>query len=348
MTRRDQATAPMMSARQASALVLALAYAILQGCGGGGSVRGTDGLPPLPDPNRVVTLPPSDPEVVAHRGGAAYAPENTLVAFENAARLGADFIEMDVHLSADGKLVVIHDDDLTRTTNCTLRVSESRADEVVGCDAAYWWQPGVAITSRAAQSTPLRGFGITVPLLVDVLAWNAALGSSAPSLSIEIKAIEGKPSMESAAASAVVADARNAGVTQKTVIQSFRPEILNQVKSAEPTIKTALVVGPGGYTSCLLGVQYAIAHKHDFIYVQSTTADLTANCVAYAHENGKKILVWIVDRARELQQARALSADQVLTNFPACIFDELERPYEMPYYTPLITQTSNLLKCAVN
>ena len=77
--------------------------------------------------------------VVAHRGASAYAPENTLSAFRRAVELGADFMELDVRLSADGELVVIHDDTVDRTTNGTGLVSDFSIEElkelvVEGCE----------------------------------------------------------------------------------------------------------------------------------------------------------------------------------------------------------------------
>ncbi|MBW3659978.1 MAG: glycerophosphodiester phosphodiesterase, partial [Actinobacteria bacterium] len=69
----------------------------------------------------VVSATPTEDGVVvsAHRGGAAYAPENTMVAFRNAVRLGVDQLEADTQLTADGRLVLIHDDTVDRTTDCS-------------------------------------------------------------------------------------------------------------------------------------------------------------------------------------------------------------------------------------
>src|SRR3546814_1235503 len=70
---------------------------------------------------------PGTPLISAHRGGAAYAPENTMTAFANAARLGVDELEMDTQLTADGELVVIHDDTLDRPTNCSGSVGDRKS-----------------------------------------------------------------------------------------------------------------------------------------------------------------------------------------------------------------------------
>lgn len=80
----------------------------------------------------------SRPAVIAHRGASASAPENTLAAFELAVELGADRIEFDVHLSADGQPVIIHDDTVDRTTDGRGRVRDLTLDQLRRLDAGAW------------------------------------------------------------------------------------------------------------------------------------------------------------------------------------------------------------------
>src|SRR5262252_4414077 len=101
------------------------------------------------------------PAVFAHRGGAALAPENTLAAFDRGLALGADGLELDVHLSRDGEVVVVHDGTLDRTTDLTGPVSARSADELARADAGYRFRRGDAF--------PFRGQGIGVPTLATVL-----------------------------------------------------------------------------------------------------------------------------------------------------------------------------------
>src|SRR5260221_43314 len=93
--------------------------------------------------------------VSAHRGASGYAPENTLAAFRLANELGADMVEFDVHLTADERLVLIHDDTLDRTTTGTGYVRDHTWDEIAGLDAGAWYAPEFQ--------------GERVPLLDDVL-----------------------------------------------------------------------------------------------------------------------------------------------------------------------------------
>ena len=101
--------------------------------------------------------PLNQPLIIGHRGAAGYAPENTMVAFERGLALRADAIELDVNLSRDGELMVIHDPTLDRTTNGKGLVVEHTAAEILELDAGSWFDPSFS-SSR-------------VPLLRDVLRW---------------------------------------------------------------------------------------------------------------------------------------------------------------------------------
>lgn len=101
--------------------------------------------------------------IVGHRGNAAHAPENTIESFRQAVELGVDVLEMDVHLSGDGHVVVIHDSTLDRTTDGSGRVDRLTLNEIQRADA------GARFTRDRGVSFPYRGQGITAPTLDAVL-----------------------------------------------------------------------------------------------------------------------------------------------------------------------------------
>jgi glycerophosphoryl diester phosphodiesterase len=101
---------------------------------------------------------------VGHRGNAAHAPENTLESFRQAVALGVDALELDVRLSGDGHVVVIHDPTVDRTTDGTGRVSRSSLDSLRRVDA------GARFTPDGGQSFPYRRRGITIPTFAEVLS----------------------------------------------------------------------------------------------------------------------------------------------------------------------------------
>ncbi|WP_419857748.1 glycerophosphodiester phosphodiesterase [Candidatus Palauibacter irciniicola] len=107
--------------------------------------------------------PGSPLRVIGHRGAAAFAPENTLPSFEHAVRVGADAVELDLHRSADGRLMVIHDPSLPRTTDGTGDVEALTRDELRAFDAGY------RFTTDHGKTFPFRGTGVGIPTLEAVL-----------------------------------------------------------------------------------------------------------------------------------------------------------------------------------
>lgn len=110
-----------------------------------------------------VLLDPSARLVIAHRGNSAHAPENTIESFAQAVSLGADALELDVRLSADGVAVVIHDATVDRTTDSQGAVSAMTLAELRALDAGARW------TRDGGRSFPYRGRAIRIPMLEEVL-----------------------------------------------------------------------------------------------------------------------------------------------------------------------------------
>jgi glycerophosphoryl diester phosphodiesterase len=114
---------------------------------------------------------------ISHRGGAALYPENTMYAFERAMKAhGTDMLELDVHASSDGEIVVAHDPTLERCTDGSGPLSGLKWDQLSRLDAAFHFTP------VGQQGTPLRGKGIRLPLLKEVLAATPGLR-----LNVEVK-----------------------------------------------------------------------------------------------------------------------------------------------------------------
>jgi glycerophosphoryl diester phosphodiesterase len=101
--------------------------------------------------------------VIAHQGGDGLYPSNTLYAFAESAKMGVDVLELDIHASKDGHLVIIHDETLERTTNGTGLVRDKTLIELQTLDAGYNWSP-----QRKGESFPYRAKGITIPTLKEV------------------------------------------------------------------------------------------------------------------------------------------------------------------------------------
>ncbi len=115
--------------------------------------------------------PPTDyyngsptPLVIAHQGGDGVWPGDTMLAFENAVQIGSDVLEMDAHITKDGRIVLMHDEEVDRTTDGTGLIEEMTLEELKQLDAAYDW------SNDDGATFPYRGQGIQVPTLDEVFA----------------------------------------------------------------------------------------------------------------------------------------------------------------------------------
>jgi glycerophosphoryl diester phosphodiesterase len=157
-----------------------------------------------------------------HRGAASVAPENTLAGVYRAIELGVDYVELDVHLARDGELVVIHDEDLGRTTDGTGRVGDRTADELRALDAGRWFGPDFA--------------GEPVPRLADVLDALAATSAGERPVGAVLEA-KGR-----ATGGPLARALARAPLHDRLAICSFDAEELRAARAAETTIPTMLIV----------------------------------------------------------------------------------------------------------
>jgi glycerophosphoryl diester phosphodiesterase len=300
--------------------LLSLALAACACLAGGGSSFGATGASAQTAPHVIVS---------AHRGGSAYAPENTMVAFRNAVRLGVDQLETDTQLTKDGKLVLIHDDSLDRTTSCHGAVIDHTYAQIRRCDAGFWFHPGHGPTDPVpTERHPLRGAGVRVPLAKTLFDYVRSLGRGAPQISIEIKDIPGEANFDptaQAAASKLVALIHRSGL-RDALVQSFWPPALDAVKRLDPSIHTQLL----SETTVTYAIAYAVARHHDVVAPDSGSPDLTPTTVEAAHAAGKLVIVWTPDSRAEQAKMLDDGVDGVISNWPACTLDLLHRTHPTP------------------
>ena len=253
------------------------------------------------------------PVVYAHRGGAGIAPENTMAAFRKTQRLFGTrgvWLELDVQLTSDGVLVVMHDDSLDRTTNCTGKVIERTAAEVTACDASLgfpgWRRPE------------------PVPTLSDVLIEGRRRGWR---LSIEIKNIPGEANFDPAgttvAGALVDLVARTGFPTSRLVVQSFWPASLEAVERSAPAIPTALLTTsqlpgapPGAGFTVGSNAVFATARGYEIVSPDDGSVDLGVDSVRAAQALGREVVVWTVDDPSRMVQVAAFGVDGIITNRP--------------------------------
>lgn len=266
------------------------------------------------------------PFVSAHRGGAAYAPENTMEAFRNAARMGVDDLETDSTLTRDGKLVLIHDATLDRTSNCAGPVNAKTYAELLECDAGFWYTPGQSTTSPSSQGPfPYRSKGIQIPLAEELFAFAKSLGQFGPTVTIEIENIPGEAGYELAcpkAARTLVSLIQKGGIKDKTIVQSFDPSCLITVRALDSSIQTLNL----NFASATIAVTSSAAAGFTYASPAFNLPDLNSSTVNLAKQLNVKLNPYTVDTRVDLLKMIELGVDGVITNYPACILAIQKRP----------------------
>ena len=242
--------------------------------------------------------------VVAHRGESAVAsaPENTLAAIRRGIALGVDLIELDVQRTQDGKLVILHDRSLARTTDAE-RVFPRRAPwnvrdltyaEVLTLDAGSWKDPAFT--------------GERVPTLAEAIR---TLRTSRSGLLLELKAPELYPGIE-AEIVAQLAEfrgyVRSAVAADRLAVHSFDAGSMRRVRALAPTIPAGLLGTPE------LADLPELSTWVNEIHPNHRSVDTAY--VAQVHRLGMACVVWTVDTVPDLNRALDLGVDGVITNRP--------------------------------
>ncbi len=243
---------------------------------------------------------------IGHRGAAGEAPENTLAAFDLARRQGADGIEFDVHLSADGVPVAIHDARLERTTSGSGRVGRQTAGALRRLDAGSWFNQRFPARARA------RYAGLKIPLLVEVLAWVRQRKCLAY---LEIK--QGRLALYPRIEERVLEEIERSGARPYVTAISFHRPTLRRLRQLDSRIPLGI-----DFTRPLLAIRRARALRATSVLPHWAFA--SRRFVARAHQAGLRVLVWDADQPQEIRRALADGVDGVVTRYPA-LFAELRR-----------------------
>jgi glycerophosphoryl diester phosphodiesterase len=244
----------------------------------------------------------SRPLVFAHRGGALLAPENTMAAIDNGMALGADGLEIDTHLSADGIPVVIHDPTLDRTTDRTGPVSALTAAELARVDAGFQFS--------IDGGHPFRGQGIGVPRLDDVLARH-------PSARIIIEMKGGEPEL----ARAVAASVKKAGAIDRTCVSSFQQSSVDTIRAEHPEIATSASVREARWTLHRSWVRWPWVSAQPYFAFQVPEFTRRMRVVSPAfvrqvHKQGQVMQVWVVNERADIRRLLDWGVDGIISDRP--------------------------------
>jgi glycerophosphoryl diester phosphodiesterase len=240
------------------------------------------------------------PAIIAHRGASGSAPENTLSAFKKALEIGVDYVELDIHLSKDGEIMVIHDPTLERTTNGTGAVQDKTLAELQQLDAGSWY-------GDAFKNEPL-------PTLRQVLE----LVNGRAKVLIEIK---GPPK-----------EGLYAGIEQKTLdlikefnayswceMQSFHPEVVENWLAIDSQVTVyQLIVG------AMAGISYddqvrwgnGSGSGARVAGINPSKKFARAKYIKKLHKAGYVCFVWTVNETEDMQTLMRKGVDGIITNYP--------------------------------
>ena len=214
--------------------------------------------------------------IIAHRGASGYEPENTLRSVKKALELGADMVEVDVHVSRDGCMVVIHDARLERTTNGKGYVKDMTLKELKKLDA---------------------GLGERIPTLEEVIQ----LVRGKAQLVVEMKV----PGTEER-----VQEIEENGLENEALITSFYHPVIRRVKELNPNVQAGVIIA----SRPVKPVQPAIDANANALFPKYTFVD--QQMVLVAHKNNLAVYPWTMDTLSEIKPLIEMGVDGIVTNKP--------------------------------
>jgi len=252
-----------------------------------------------------------DVQIIAHRGAAGAAPENTMAAFRQAVADETDWVELDVQESADGEIVVIHDSDFMKLSGVNLKVWEATMEQVAGIDIGSWFAPEFA-AERA-------------PLLADVLAEFRGQAK----FIVELKYYGHDQQLEQRVINLIEA----AGMQSDIMLMSLEYAGIQKVRSLRPDWKVGLLSARA--------VGRLTQLDADFLAVNLALAKPTL--LQAAHAAGKELYVWTVNDALAMSQMMSLGVDGIITDEPRLAREVLAARAELGSVERLLLQMAPVL-----
>lgn len=241
--------------------------------------------------------------VIAHRGFSGEAPENTLAAFQKAIEVGSDMLELDIHLTKDHEVVVIHDGTLERTTNGQGKVADLMLKELQRLDAGFRFSPQFS--------------GERIPTLREVLE----LAQGRILVNIEIKNPSQGQYPIGEIADRALQEVNKAKMLDQVIFSSFNPLALERIQAMQPRACVALL------------------YQKDWNFLQEVTGGkswsvlnlrknfLTQGKIANIHQQGMKVNVYTVDVEEEMEQFIRWGIDGIITNQSARLIKILQKKF---------------------
>jgi len=242
--------------------------------------------------------------VIAHRGGMGLSPENTLYAFKRAEELGVDVIELDIHGTRDGEIVIMHDNTIDRTTDGSGKVVNFTLTELKGFDAGFKWTPDNGI------SFPYRRKGLKMPTLSEVFS---EIRNTA--MIIEIK--QSEPSLIDPLCQLI----RKHSLEHNVIVASFSTHALMEFRRVCPEVATSatkteairffilnLFYLGGFYRPSAVALQVPV-------YLEGIKV-VTKRFVNTAQKHNMEVHVWTVNEVDEMRRMINMGVNAIVTDYP--------------------------------
>jgi glycerophosphoryl diester phosphodiesterase len=242
------------------------------------------------------------PRIFGHRGAAGLAPENTLVSFERAVRDGAGILELDVHATRDGVVVVLHDDTLERTTDGTGTVRQLDFADLRRYDAGFRFE--------VEGTHPFRGRDVRVPSLLEVV-------EAFPTVPLNIEIKQAEPAIEAA----VVELLARRGALDRVLLAAEDDRVMHRIRRCAPDVPTSAAYGEARdfFERCFTDrlSDYTPVARALQIPPRASDVELVATeTVAAAHRCGLEMHVWTINDEPEMTRLLELGVDGVMSDFP--------------------------------
>lgn len=250
--------------------------------------------------------------VIAHRGGAGISPENTLFAYKRAINLGVDMLELDIHRSLDGELIVIHDSTVDRTTDGSGAIVAMTLEEIKKLDAGFRW------TNNGGKTFPFRGQGIQIPTLREVF-------QAFPDIKINVEPKYETPSPVAPLCSLIKEFNRE----DKIIVGSFRDEVLEDFRKTCPNVATS--ASPSEATFFLarykIGLSQNSSPQMQVLQIPQRIGSLQIvdeNYIKAIHERDLDVHVWTINDVEDMKELIKIKADGIMTDYPDRLLELLK------------------------
>lgn len=244
---------------------------------------------------------------IAHRGGRGLSPEHTIFAYKKALQVGADVLELDVHSTKDGEIVVIHDQTVDRTTDGKGLVKELTLSEIKGLDAGYRF----TIKRDNKEDYPFRGKGLIIPTLKEVF-------SEFPNQRINIEIKQFEPQIEDALFGII----KEMNMAENVLVVSENSKAIKRFRKICKGF-----IATGASVSEVRRFVIFMRLKMSALYIPSADAFqipeyhgnyhlLTEEFIEKAHKRNIKIHVWTVNENKDMERLIKLGVDGIITDYP--------------------------------